>query len=57
MIYRDLQLPAKTSTEWPTTLTPLQRDQFLQEKVARLATWYQHSKSYDKTKHTSPANS
>ena len=57
MIHRDLQLPVRISTEWPTTLTPLQRDQFLREKVARLAVWYQHSKSHDKTKHTSPANS
>ena len=54
MIHRDLQLPAKTSTEWPTTLTPRQRDQFLQEKLARLAVWYQHSKSYDNIKHTNP---
>ncbi len=54
MIRRDLQLPAKTSTEWPTTLTPRQRDQFLQEKLARLAVWYRHSKSYDNTKHTDP---
>jgi hypothetical protein len=57
MIHRDLQLPVRISTEWPTTLTPLQRDQLLREKVARLAVWYQHSKSHDKTKHTSPANS
>jgi len=55
MIHRDLQLLVQPTTDWPTVLTPLQRDQFLQEKLNRLAAWYQHSNSYDKINHTSPA--
>lgn len=55
MTQQDLQLPARVITDWPTVLTPQQRDQFFQEKLARLAVWYRHSKNYDKTNHTSTA--
>jgi Spy/CpxP family protein refolding chaperone len=45
MIVKDSQLHHQT--EWPQVLTPEQREQLIQEKFARLATWYQHLKSND----------
>ena len=44
MIVKDSQLH---QTEWPLVLTPEHREQLIQEKVARLAAWYQHSKTDD----------
>ena len=44
MIVKDSQLH---QTEWPLVLTPEQLEQLIQEKVARLAAWYQHSKTDD----------
>ena len=46
MIVKESQL----QTEWPVTLTPEQREQFLQEKAARLQAWYQHLKKNDQHK-------
>ena len=44
MIVKDSQLH---TTEWPLVLTLEQREQLIQEKVARLVAWYQHSKTND----------
>jgi len=44
MIIKDSQLH---QTEWPLVLTPEQREQLIQEKVARLVAWSQHSKTND----------
>ncbi len=33
--------------EWPMQLTPEQREQFLQEKIARVQAWYQHLKTHE----------
>ena len=44
MIVKDSQLH---QTEWPDVLTPEQREQFIQEKIARIAAWYQHLKTND----------
>ncbi len=44
MIVKDSQLH---TTEWPLVLTPEQREQLIQEKVARLTAWYQHLKTND----------
>lgn len=46
MIAADNQLP----TEWPVIMTPAQRDQLVQEKLARAAARYQYLKQYDKQK-------
>ena len=43
MIVKDSQL----QREWPTELTPEQREQFLQEKIARVRAWYQHLKDHE----------
>jgi hypothetical protein len=43
MIVKDSQL----QQEWPLELTPAQREQFLQEKIARLDAWYRHFKQHD----------
>jgi len=45
MIVKDSQLH---QTEWPLVLTPEQREQLIQEKVARFTAWYQHLKSNDR---------
>jgi len=45
MIVKDSQLHHQT--EWPQVLTPEQREQLIQEKVARFTAWYQHSKTND----------
>ena len=34
-------------TEWPNTLTPEQRDQLIQEKLAVAALWHQQLKDHD----------
>lgn len=44
MILKDSQLQKQ---EWPVTLTPEQREQFLQEKIARVQAWYQYLKKHD----------
>jgi hypothetical protein len=44
MIVKDSQLH---QTEWPIVLTPEQREQFLKEKIARLAVWYQRRQTND----------
>ena len=44
MIVKDSQLH---QTEWPMVLTPEQLEQLIQEKFARLAARYQHSKTDD----------
>ena len=43
MIVKDNQLQKQVPdrTEWPLTLTPEQREQLLQEKIARAARAYQ----------------
>lgn len=46
MIVKDSQL----QTEWPVTLTPEQREQFLREKLARAQAWYQYLKKNDQHK-------
>ena len=46
MIVTESQL----QTEWPVTLTPEQRKQFLQEKAARVQAWYQYLKKHDQYK-------
>jgi hypothetical protein len=44
MIVKNNQLH---QTEWPLVLTPEQLEQLIQEKIARLAARYQHSKTDD----------
>jgi hypothetical protein len=44
MIVKNSQLH---QTEWPLVLTPEQLEQLIQEKIARLSAWYQHSKIDD----------
>ena len=46
MIVKESQL----QQEWPVTLTPEQREQFLQEKIARVQAWYQYLKKHDQHK-------
>ena len=46
MIVKDSQL----QTEWPVEMTPAQREQLLQEKLARAMAWYQSLKQHDKQK-------
>lgn len=46
MIVKDSQL----QKEWPVTLTPEQREEFLKEKAARVQAWYQHLKKHDQHK-------
>lgn len=46
MIVKDSQL----QTEWPVTMTPAQREQLVQEKLARATAWYQSLKQHDKQK-------
>jgi hypothetical protein len=47
MILKVIQLP----TEWPTTMTPAQRQQLVQEKLTRALAWQQSLKHHDKQKH------
>ena len=44
MIVKDSQL----QTEWPVIMTPAQREQLVQEKLARAMEWYQSLKQHDK---------
>ena len=46
MILKESQL----QKDWPTTLSPEQREQFLKEKIARAQAWYQYLKEHDKYK-------
>lgn len=46
MIVKDSQL----QREWPMELTPEQREQFLKEKIARVAAWYQYLEKHDQYK-------
>ena len=46
MIVKVGQLP----TEWPATMTPAQRQQLVQEKLARALAWHQSPKHHDKQK-------
>jgi hypothetical protein len=47
MIVKDSQL----QTEWPVIMTPAQREQLVQEKLARALVWHQTlKKQYDKQK-------
>ena len=45
MIVKESQL----HKDWPLELTPEQREQFLQEKVARVNAWYQYLKTHDQS--------
>jgi Spy/CpxP family protein refolding chaperone len=47
MIVKNSQLQHIPDTQWPTELTPQQREQLLQEKLARMAAWYQVLKKHD----------
>lgn len=40
---------SRLQQDWPVTLTPEQREQFLQEKVDRLQAWYHYLKKHDKS--------
>ncbi len=44
MIVKESQL----QKDWPVTLSPEQREQFLKEKIARVQAWYQYLKEHDK---------
>ncbi len=46
MIVKDSQL----QREWPVTLTPEQREEFLKEKIARAQAWYSLMQKHDKQK-------
>ena len=46
MIVKDSQL----QTEWPVIMTPAQREQLVQEKLARALVWHQYLKQNDKQK-------
>ena len=46
MIVKDSQL----QTEWPVVMTPAQREQLVQEKLARAMAWYQCLKQHDTQK-------
>lgn len=46
MIVKESQL----QKDWPVTLTAEQREQFLQEKVARVQSWYRHLKQHEARK-------
>lgn len=46
MIVKDSQL----QKDWPVELTPVEREQFLQEKVARVHAWYQYLAKHDQYK-------
>ena len=50
MILKDSQLQPLPDTQWPLELTSQQRQQLLQEKLARATAWYQSLKQHDKQK-------
>ena len=47
MKIKDSQLHQLPYTEWPLELTPQQREQLLQEKLARMAAWQRQFKEHD----------
>jgi Spy/CpxP family protein refolding chaperone len=50
MKIKESQLQRQYQTDWPTQLTPEQREQFLLEKIARVSEWYkrvQQHKDHD----------
>ena len=47
MILKDSQLQQFPYTEWPLELTPQQREQLLQEKLARMVAWQRQFKKHD----------
>jgi hypothetical protein len=47
MIVKDSQLQQLPDTQWPVELTPQQREQLLQEKLARMRAWQQVLKKHD----------
>lgn len=50
MIVKDSQLHQYPNTQWPLELTPQQREQLLQEKLARVIAWYGQLKKHDLVK-------
>lgn len=50
MIVRDSQLHQLPDTQWPLELTPQQREQLLQEKLARMIAWQRQLKQHDQYK-------
>ena len=47
MILKDSQLQPLPDTQWPLELTSQQRQQLLQEKLARGIAWQHHLKKHD----------
>ena len=47
MIVKDSQLQHVPDTQWPVELTPQQREQLLQEKLACMQAWQQVLKKHD----------
>jgi len=47
MIVKESQLHNRRETEWPVTLTPQQREEFLKEKFARVVAWRQRQQKND----------
>ena len=47
MIIKDSQLQQLPDTQWPVELTPQQREQLLQEKLARGIAWQHQLKKHD----------
>jgi hypothetical protein len=47
MIVKDSQLHKRQETEWPVTLTPQQREDFLKEKFARVVAWRERQQKHD----------
>ncbi len=47
MIVKESQLHQLPYTEWPLELTPQQREQLLQEKLARMVAWQNHFRNHD----------
>ena len=50
MIIKDSQLHQLPDTQWPAELTPQQREQLLQEKLARVIAWHNQLKKHDQHK-------
>ena len=47
MIIKNSQLQQLPDTQWPLELTPQQREQLLQEKLARVIAWQHQLKKHD----------
>lgn len=47
MIVKNSQLHQLPDTQWPVELTPQQREQLLQEKLARVAVLHRNMKKHD----------